>query len=129
MVNLVVGSGVAEHLWPSPPARVNCASAIATSRPRWSSVSRQALASNRDRRAHHIMLLGTGNSRPVIGNSSRSEEKRMGRVQGQVAVVTGAAKGIGRAIAQRLAEEGAAVALGDIDAAELKRTADSIAAA
>ena len=53
----------------------------------------------------------------------------MGRVQGQVAVVTGAAKGLGRAIAQRLAEEGAAVALGDIDAAELKRTADSIAAA
>jgi NAD(P)-dependent dehydrogenase (short-subunit alcohol dehydrogenase family) len=53
----------------------------------------------------------------------------MGRVQGQVAVVTGAAKGIGRAIAQRLAEEGALVALGDIDAAELKRTADSIAAA
>ena len=53
----------------------------------------------------------------------------MGRVQGQVAVVTGAAKGIGRAIAQRLAEEGAVVALGDIDAAELKRTADSIAAA
>jgi len=53
----------------------------------------------------------------------------MGRVQGHVAVVTGAAKGIGRAIAQRLAEEGAAVALGDIDAAELKRTADSIAAA
>ena len=53
----------------------------------------------------------------------------MGRVQGQVAVVTGAAKGIGRAIAQRLAEEGAMVALGDIDAAELTRTADAIAAA
>jgi 3-oxoacyl-[acyl-carrier protein] reductase len=53
----------------------------------------------------------------------------MGRVQGHVAVVTGAAKGIGRAIAQRLAEEGAAVALGDIDASELTRTADSIAAA
>jgi 3-oxoacyl-[acyl-carrier protein] reductase len=53
----------------------------------------------------------------------------MGRVQGQIAVVTGAAKGIGRAIAQRLAEEGAVVALGDIDAAELERTADAIAGA
>jgi NAD(P)-dependent dehydrogenase (short-subunit alcohol dehydrogenase family) len=52
----------------------------------------------------------------------------MGRVQGQVAVVTGAAKGLGRAIAQRLAEEGARVCLGDIDAAELARTADGITA-
>ena len=52
----------------------------------------------------------------------------MGRVDGHVAIVTGAAKGIGRAIAQRLAEEGAKLALGDIDGAELKRTADGIAA-
>jgi NAD(P)-dependent dehydrogenase (short-subunit alcohol dehydrogenase family) len=52
----------------------------------------------------------------------------MGRVQDQVAVVTGAAQGLGRAIALRLAEEGARMALGDIDAAGLARTVADIAA-
>ena len=37
-----------------------------------------------------------------------------GRVEGKVALVTGAARGIGRACAVRLAEEGADVALLDI---------------
>ena len=46
----------------------------------------------------------------------------MGRVQDQVAVVTGAGQGLGRAIAVRLAEEGARLALGDIDGAGLERT-------
>src|SRR5262245_26254104 len=46
----------------------------------------------------------------------------MGRVDDKVAVVTGAANGLGRAIAERLAGEGARVVLGDIDAAGLERT-------
>lgn len=44
----------------------------------------------------------------------------MARLTGKVAIVTGAAQGIGRAIASRLADEGAKVALADIqiDSAE-----------
>lgn len=53
----------------------------------------------------------------------------MGRVQDQVAVVTGAAKGLGRAIALRLAEEGARLALADVDADGLDRTVADIGAA
>ena len=40
----------------------------------------------------------------------------MGRVDGKTALVTGAAHGIGRTTARMLAEEGAAVALTDVDA-------------
>jgi NADP-dependent 3-hydroxy acid dehydrogenase YdfG len=42
---------------------------------------------------------------------------------GTVAVVTGAASGIGEGIAQRLLERGASVVLGDLDAARLDETA------
>jgi NAD(P)-dependent dehydrogenase (short-subunit alcohol dehydrogenase family) len=42
-----------------------------------------------------------------------------------VAVVTGAGSGIGRALAQQLAEAGSALALADIDEAGLLQTADS----
>ncbi len=44
-------------------------------------------------------------------------------------MVTGAANGLGRAIALRLAEEGARVAAGDIDGAGLERTVADITAA
>ncbi|MBL8177091.1 MAG: SDR family oxidoreductase [Bryobacterales bacterium] len=49
-------------------------------------------------------------------------------LSGQVAVVTGAATGIGEAIARRLALSGATVAIADIDAAGAKAVADSMGA-
>lgn len=47
----------------------------------------------------------------------------MGRLGGKACIVTGAGAGIGEAIATRLAEEGARVALGDIDGAAAERVA------
>lgn len=48
------------------------------------------------------------------------------QMQGKVAVVTGAGRGNGRAIAERLAAEGATVVLGDIDEATAGAVADGI---
>jgi 2-hydroxycyclohexanecarboxyl-CoA dehydrogenase len=51
------------------------------------------------------------------------------RLAGKVAIVTGAAQGIGRAIASRLAAEGAAVAIADINAAAAESTAAELRSA
>jgi 3-oxoacyl-[acyl-carrier protein] reductase len=51
------------------------------------------------------------------------------QLAGRVAVVTGAAGGLGSAISRRFAREGAQVALCDIDQAAVDRLADEIAAA
>jgi 2-hydroxycyclohexanecarboxyl-CoA dehydrogenase len=50
------------------------------------------------------------------------------RLTGKVAIVTGAAQGIGRAIAQRLAAEGASVAIADIQGEAEEQAACEIAA-
>jgi 3-hydroxybutyrate dehydrogenase len=51
------------------------------------------------------------------------------RLQGKVAIVTGAASGIGRAMAQRIAMEGANVVIADLDQARVEAAAAEVNAA
>jgi len=52
----------------------------------------------------------------------------MGRLQNQVALITGAAGGIGRATALRFAAEGAKLVLTDVDDAEGAQTLEQVQA-
>src|SRR5277367_1452671 len=60
--------------------------------------------------------------------SARSIESLIS-LKGKRAVVTGAAKGLGFAIARRFAEAGASVLLGDIDESKAKASAHELSAA
>jgi 2-hydroxycyclohexanecarboxyl-CoA dehydrogenase len=50
----------------------------------------------------------------------------MGRLDDKIAIVTGGGQGIGQAIAQKLAAEGAIVVVTDVDEANAARTADAL---
>src|ERR1700684_1906937 len=51
-----------------------------------------------------------------LNGPERSEGQLMGRLDGKVAVITGAASGMGRATAARFAGEGASVVIADLNA-------------
>jgi 3-oxoacyl-[acyl-carrier protein] reductase len=65
----------------------------------------------------------------IVGAVSRTRQgaKRMGVLDGKVAIVTGSARGIGRATAELLSEHGASVLINDLDGDLAEQTASEIA--
>src|SRR6266487_2201363 len=65
---------------------------------------------------------------PGYGGRARYHPQ-MSRLQGKVAIVTGAGRGIGEATARLMAREGASVVVADINGAAAERVADEIGGA
>ena len=71
--------------------------------------------------AAHAQSVKGDNARRYTTEIFREESARNNRFEGQVAVVTGAASGLGLAISKKLLKEGASVALIDINEAALNK--------
>src|SRR5712691_3694995 len=81
----------------------------------------------RSSRARHAFIAAS--STPMMAPVLLTKGTSMGRLQGKVAIVTGAGGGIGAAISRRFASEGAAVIGVDVDAGALELMAAAVRAA
>jgi 3-oxoacyl-[acyl-carrier protein] reductase len=72
-------------------------------------------------------IMSDGKARLATTSAQRSMET-MGDLQGRIALVTGGAQGIGRAIAEELAAAGATLALADVNEAKLAETVGELKA-